>query len=85
MSSSLDLPCWWHLIEALHAAERGTLAQEIAGDFSKLSYHYTSEMFVYSWSVLMFVAAPHVDIQKKLLDKPNHHLKARCKISPVVC
>ena len=30
MSSSLDPPCWWHLVEALHAAERGTLAQKIA-------------------------------------------------------
>ena len=35
MSSSLDPPCWWHLVEALHAAERGTLAQEIAKDYGK--------------------------------------------------
>ena len=35
MSSSLDPPCWWHLVEALHAAERGTLAQKIAKDFGK--------------------------------------------------
>ena len=35
MSSSLDPPCWWHLVEALHAAERGTLAQKIANDFGK--------------------------------------------------
>ena len=35
MSSSLDPPCWWHLVEALHAAERGTLAQKIANNFGK--------------------------------------------------
>ena len=35
MSSSLDPPCWWHLVEALHAAERGTLAQKIAKDHGK--------------------------------------------------
>ena len=35
MSSSLDRLCWWHLVEALHAAERGTLAQKIARDFGK--------------------------------------------------
>ena len=35
MSSSLDPPCWWHLVEALHAAERGTLAQKIAMDYGK--------------------------------------------------
>ena len=35
MSSSLDPPCCWHLVEALHAAERGTLAQKIAKDHGK--------------------------------------------------
>ena len=35
MSSSLDPPCWWHLVEALHAAERGTLAQKITMDHGK--------------------------------------------------
>ena len=35
MSSSLDPPCWWHLVEALHAAECGTLADKIAKEFSK--------------------------------------------------
>ena len=35
MSSSLDPPCWWHLVEALHAAERGTLAQTISTDHGK--------------------------------------------------
>ena len=35
MSSSLDPPCWWQLVEALHAAERGTLAQKIAEDYGK--------------------------------------------------
>ena len=36
MSSSLEPPCWWHLVEALHAAERGTLAQRISKDYGKL-------------------------------------------------
>ena len=38
MSSSPDPPCWWNLVEALHAAERGTLAQKIAEDFGKYSH-----------------------------------------------
>ena len=40
MSSSLDPPCWWHLVEALHAAERGTLAQKISNDHGKLNAPY---------------------------------------------
>ena len=36
MSSSLDPPCWWHLVEALHAAERGTLADKISKEFGKI-------------------------------------------------
>ena len=36
MNSSLDPPCWWHLVQALHDAERGQLAQEIADEFGKL-------------------------------------------------
>ena len=35
MSSSLDPPCWWHLVVALHAAERDTLAQKITKDHGK--------------------------------------------------
>ena len=35
MSSSMEPPCWLHLVEALHAAERGTLAQKIAKDNGK--------------------------------------------------
>ena len=35
MSSSLDPPCWCNLVEALHAAERGTLAQKMAKDHGK--------------------------------------------------
>ena len=35
MGSSLDPPCWWQLVEALHAAEKGTLARKIAEDYGK--------------------------------------------------
>ena len=35
MSSSPDPPCWWHLVEALHAAARGELASRISKNFSK--------------------------------------------------
>ena len=35
MSSSLDPPCWWHMIKALQAAECGTLADKIAKEFGK--------------------------------------------------
>ena len=35
MSSSLDPPCWWHLVRALHKAESGTLADKIAQEFGK--------------------------------------------------
>ena len=38
MSSSLDPPCWWHLIKALQAAECGTLAGKIATEFGKWEY-----------------------------------------------
>ena len=35
MSSSLDPPCWWHLVKALRKAECGTLADKIAQEFGK--------------------------------------------------
>ena len=35
MSSSLDPPCWWHLVKALQAAECHTLADKIAKEFGK--------------------------------------------------
>ena len=35
MSSSLDPPCWWHLVKALQAAECRTLADKIAKEFGK--------------------------------------------------
>ena len=36
MSSSLDPPCWWHLVNALRAARWSVLAEEIATEFGKL-------------------------------------------------
>ena len=48
MSSSLDPPCLWHLVEALHVAKRGTLAQKIAGDFGKLA----TTILVKCWFIL---------------------------------
>ena len=35
MSSSLDPPCWWHLINALRAVARNGLAEEITAKFGK--------------------------------------------------
>ena len=51
MSSSLEPPCWWHLVEALHAAERGTLAQKIANDYGKccLLFYLTDIYFPLSY------------------------------------
>ena len=73
MSSSLDPPCWWHLVEALHAAERGTLAQKIAKDFGKLLVNvFVSIIFT---SITSSFTAAHVDLQEKLLDEQKHHLK----------
>ena len=36
MSSSLNPPCWWHLVEALRAAEMMRVAEQIATEFGKL-------------------------------------------------
>ena len=36
MSSSLDPPCWWHLVSALRAVRWSVLAEEIATEFGKL-------------------------------------------------
>ena len=72
MTSSLDPPCWWHLVEALHAAERGTLAQKIAKDFGKLLVNvFVSIIFT---SITFPFTAAHVDLQEKLLDEQKHHL-----------
>ena len=35
MSSSLDPPCWWHLVEALRKINWGALANEIEAKYSK--------------------------------------------------
>ena len=35
MSSSLDPPCWWHLVTGLHAINMIVLAEEIATEFGK--------------------------------------------------
>ena len=35
MSSSLDPPCWWHLVNALRAVRWSVLAEEIATEFGK--------------------------------------------------
>ena len=35
MSSSLDPPCWWHLVNALRAERWSVLAEEIATEFGK--------------------------------------------------
>ena len=35
MSSSLEPPCWWHLVEALNKASRGVLAEEIEQEHSE--------------------------------------------------
>ena len=35
MSSSLDPPCWWHLVNALHDLRWSVLAKEIATEFGK--------------------------------------------------
>ena len=40
MSSSLDPPCWWHLVNGLRAVECGVLAEEIAREFGKLCILY---------------------------------------------
>ena len=37
MSSSPDPPCWWHLVNGLHAARWSALAEEIATEFGKFS------------------------------------------------
>ena len=36
MSSSLDPPCWWHLVNALRAVRWSVLAEEITTEFGKL-------------------------------------------------
>ena len=36
MSSSLNPPCWWHLVEALRAAKMMCLAEQIITEFGKL-------------------------------------------------
>ena len=35
MSSSLEPPCWWQLVEALNKASRGVLAEEIEQEHSE--------------------------------------------------
>ena len=71
MSSSLD-PCWWHLVNSLHAAKWSALADEIAAVYGKLLDAHHTIIFILSFCPN---AAPHVDLQKKLLDKHNHNLK----------
>ena len=76
MSSSPDPPCWWHLVNGLHAARWSALAEEIATEFGKFSIAHS---FCCVFKKKIFsrsnVAASHIDFQKKLFDKQNHHLK----------
>ena len=39
MSSSLDPPCWWHLVDGLRAVKWSVLAEEIGTEFCKCEYH----------------------------------------------
>ena len=71
MSSSPDPPCWWHLINGLRDVQCGVLAEEIATGFGKWRIYLLFFWYYHQF----FYAAPHVDLQKKLLAKQNHHLK----------
>ena len=48
MSSSLDPPCWWHLVNALRAISWTVLTEEITTEFGKLPIAYNYVVFTSS-------------------------------------
>ena len=73
MSSSLDPPCWWQLVQALREVQNRALAKEIKEKYGKYLFHITTYSILIT--IIFNFLGVHVSLQEKLLDRQNHSLR----------